>query len=441
VSDAGASVLALSARALHRIAFEGRSADTALKPGQALSASVQAITLGSLRWFGRLEPILEALLGPTRVTPMVRALLLVGLHQLEYSRNPREATVSTAVDAVRKLGQPRASGLVNALLRRYLREREALCNQALRDEAAIYAHPSWLLRALREAWPSYWQQIAELNNTQAPMALRVNRMRCAVPAYQTLLADAGLTARSLDWASQALVLDRATAVQALPGFADGQVSVQDAGAQLASALLAARPGERVLDACAAPGGKTCAILEAAGGDLALTAIDVDDRRLARVAENLARLRLSARLVCADVREHPEWWDGQPFDRILVDAPCSAVGVIRRHPDIKLLRRATDISQFAATQRRILEQCLKMLRPGGCLLYCTCSLLPDENEGVVGSVLSGAVGGARAVPFPPNDSKGSVVWPPQAQFLAHGVQLLPTDAAPTDGFYYAYLTVT
>jgi 16S rRNA (cytosine967-C5)-methyltransferase len=440
VSGAASSALTLSARALRLIALDGRSADAVLKPGGVLAASVQAITLGTLRWYWRLDALLTTLLGPTKVTPPVRALLLVALHQLDHSRNPPEATVSSAVDAVRQLGQPRASGLVNALLRRYLREKETLSLRALGNEAASSAHPAWLLQALRRAWPGQWQSLLELNNTQAPMTLRVNLARSSRAEYQERLTAANLPAHAPGWAPGALVLERPTAVQALPGFADGMVSVQDAGAQLASVLLGALPGERVLDACAAPGGKTGAILEAARGELRLTAADSDADRLQRVAENLSRLQLHANLVCADLGDEPNWWDGQPFDRILVDAPCSGTGVIRRHPDIKVLRRQTDIAGFAATQRRILERTLRLLKPGGRLIYSTCSLLAEENECIVAAVLHD-LPQAQSISLPDLPGDCGVAWPPQTQSCGLGMQLLPTNEAPTDGFYYAGLTVS
>ena len=224
-------------------------------------------------------------------------------------------------------------------------------------------------------------------------------------------------------------------VTELPGFAEGWVSVQDAGAQLACALLAVRAGERVLDACAAPGGKTGALLEAVDGDLSLTAVDVDSARVRRIADNLKRLRRQAQLVTADLRDDLSWWSGDGFDCILLDAPCSATGVIRRHPDIKLLRRAEDVAALARTQRRILEQCLKLLKPGGRLLYSTCSVLPSENERIVEAVLA-AEPKVQALSLP-----GGVQLPAQVLQRSTGMQLLPGNAAQTDGFYYACLTVT
>jgi 16S rRNA (cytosine967-C5)-methyltransferase len=434
VSDTAAAVLAEAARALGKVAFSGASADDVPRRDSGTAAAVRAISLGSLRWYWRLEALLRALLGETRVTPPVRALLLVSLHQLEYSRNPPETVVSSAVDAVRVLKQPRASGLVNALLRRFLREREALLARALIDPAAAAAHPRWLFDAIGEHWPDHWQTILAAGNAHPPMTLRVNLSRASREQYQQRLAQQGLRAHALEWSHSALVLEHPVAVTELPGFAQGDASVQDAGAQLASALLEARSGDRVLDACAAPGGKTGAILEQAA-DIHLTAIDIDPTRTARISDNLSRINLQARVLAADLREDLSWWDGDAFDRILLDAPCSSTGVISRHPDIKLLRRPQDIPGFIRTQRRLLEQCLILLRPGGRLLYSTCSLLPDETEGVVQSVLKERPG-TRAWSLP-----SQVVLPPHSLSRTPGTQLLPGNAAQTDGFYYACLTVT
>jgi len=433
VSEAAATVLAQAARSLQLVAFGGRSADEALERDSKFGASVRAITLGTLRWYWRLDAMTVVLLGNARVVPAVRALLLVSLHQIEYSRNPPETIVSSAVDAVRVLGQPRASGMINALLRRFLRERTALMDLALVDEAAAAAHPRWLFNALRQHWPDRWQQIVDSNNSHPPMTLRVNLSRTALASYQAQLAARGHVARAMSWSPTALTLDVPVAVGELPGFSDGEASVQDAGAQLASALLGARAGERVLDACAAPGGKTGAILESAGGPIDLTAVDVDAGRARLISDNLSRLQLTARIVTADLATGD--WSPEAFDRILLDAPCSATGVIRRHPDIKLLRREQDVSGFVATQRRILERCLGLLKSGGRLLYSTCSLLPDENERLVTAVLAGN-SRARVIPLP-----ADVALPPQTALREVGVQLLPGDAASTDGFYYACLTVT
>jgi 16S rRNA (cytosine967-C5)-methyltransferase len=437
VTDTAALVLAQVARSLASVAFSGRSADDALEQASAPGSTrpaIRAITLGSLRWYWRLDAVATVLLGATSLVPTLRTLLIAALHQLEYSRNPPEVTVSSAVDAVRVLRQPRATGLMNALLRRFLRTRDRLMARVLEDAAAASAHPPWLFAAMREAWPDHWQAIIDSNNSHPPLTLRANLLRGTADDYLGQLRLQGLAAHRPDWSPTALMLDQPVAVSALPGFAQGSASVQDAGAQLASALLGACAGERVLDACAAPGGKTCAILESAPR-IALTAVDIDEARVRRIAENLERLQLNATLIRADLRESLNWWDAQRFDRILVDAPCSGTGVIRRHPDIKLLRRESDIPALVTSQRRILEGCLSMLRAGGRLLYSTCSLMPAENEQLVHSVLA-AHPHVQVVPMPTD-----VALPPQSISRSIGVQLLPGSSALTDGFYYACLTVT
>ncbi len=436
-STAAAVVLAQAARALAAVALDGRAADVALaqvtREGMP-AAAIRAVTLGSLRWYPRLEPVVAGLLAGRPVAPLLRMLLIGALHQLEYSRNPPAASLSSAVDAVRRLEEPGAAGLVNALLRRFLREREALLSAALQSQAAAAAHPQWLFDRLHEAWPGEWEQITAANNAHPPMTLRIDLNRTSVADYLAALAECGCPGRALPWLPAAIVLDRPVAVAQLPGFADGRVCVQDAGAQLASALLDVEPGQRVLDACAAPGGKTGALLEAAD-PLEVTAIDVDPGRLARVAENLQRLGRKATLVTADLREAGTWWDGRPFDRILLDAPCSATGVIRRHPDIKLLRRPEDLPALEASQQALLAQCLRWLRPGGRLLYCTCSVLPEENERSIAAALA-AHPRAREIPLAAHRLR-----PAEALARTHGIQLLPGSAALADGFYYACLTVT
>jgi 16S rRNA (cytosine967-C5)-methyltransferase len=343
--------------------------------------------------------------------------------------------VSSAVDAARLLQQPRAAGMINALLRRFLREREALLAAVLQDPGAASAHPAWMLKAAQAAFPEHWQQIIAADNAHPPMVLRLDLSRTTPADYSELLRQRGLAAQALPWLATALVLATPVAVAQLPGFDEGLVSVQDAGAQLAGVLLAPRPGERVLDACAAPGGKSGALLEAANGAIELTAIDIEPARVEFIAQNLKRLRREARLVAADLGSEPGWWDGVGFDRILLDAPCSSLGVIRRHPDIKLLRRPGDIAALAATQQRLLSRCLELLKPGGRLLYSTCSWLPEENEQVVAAILTA---NPRARPL---GLEGSLPPPVPWQARSLGVQLLPGSKADTDGFYYACLTVT
>ena len=436
-SSAAAEVLAAAARTVAAVAVDGRSFEDAFErvPVAAeLRSAVRAVALGSLRWYLQLEPLVAQLLQGKALAPLLRALLVTALQQLEHSRNPQPTTVSSAVDAARRLQQPRAAAMINALLRRYLREREALRAEELKSDEAATAHPAWLLAALQSAYPQHWQAIVAADNAHPPMTLRIDRSRIEPAAYLEQLQHQGMAARVLPWLPTAIVLAAPTSVRRLPGFDAGWVSVQDAGAQLAAVLLGAEPGERVLDACAAPGGKTGALLEAAGAPIALTAVDIDPERLELVGQNLRRLRREARLVAADLRSSLSWWDGVAFDRILLDAPCSSTGVIRRHPDIRLLRRAGDIAAFAATQQQLLTRCLSLLRPGGRLLYSTCSLLPAENEQVVQAALA-AHGGARLLPLAAPEPL------PPWLVQSRGVQLLPSAEAPTDGFYYACLTVS
>jgi len=427
----GAAALADAARAISAIVFDGRTADVALTPfiQSPDRAAVRAITLGCMRWFLRLAPAVESLLKhPDGVANEIRALLIATAHQIEYSRNPPETSANAAVDAARMLGQKSAAGLVNAVLRRFVAERAALLAEVDVDIAVRTAHPQWLVQALEKAWPDQFESILEANNAHPPMTLRVDLSRVSVADYLAELAAAGIAAQAIVWAPTAVQLDRPVSVNALPGFKEGKVSVQDAGAQLAAELLDARAGMRVLDACAAPGGKTGHILERTPNLAELIAVDSDPERTVRIRDNLRRLKRNANVIAADVRAPEKFWDQKPFDRILVDAPCSSTGVIRRHPDIKLLRRATDIPQLAGAQYAILKACFSMLAPGGRLIYVTCSVLPAENEAVIAR-LREAEPQARAVHVRP---------PPGAIGRSAGFQLLPGGTAQADGFYYAGL---
>ena len=397
---------------------------------------MRAIALGTLRWYLRLEPALEGLMRrPAGIASAVRALLAVSAHQIEYSRNVPQQSVHAAVDAARILGAGRATGLVNALLRRYLAEHATLLARVDQDLAGRTAHPAWLVARLSEVWGKSCESILAANNAHPPMTLRVDLSRTTAPEYMSRLLTAGIDSRKIQWADSAVTLERPQPVDRLPGFAEGIVSVQDAGAQLAAPLLAARAGMRVLDACAAPGGKTGHILEQLGEGAEVTALDIDASRVERIRENLVRLRRSAQLVAGDAREPRSFWDGRPFERILVDAPCSSTGVIRRHPDIKLLRRESDLPALAAGQLAILEAAARMLTVGGRLVYCTCSVLPEENAGVVRRFLEGSP--HMSVAEMPRGAELA----PGALDLAVGVQLLPGAEAGSDGFYYACLEKT
>jgi 16S rRNA (cytosine967-C5)-methyltransferase len=434
----GAPALAGAAQALDAVVTGGQSADAALArfEGAGERAAVRAIALGSMRWYLRLLPAVEALLARSAaVSPPMRALLVVAAHQIVYSRNAPELTVQAAVDAARLMKSARATGFVNAVLRRFVRERVDLLKQADLHESARTAHPEWLIEALRTAWPIDYPSILDANNAHPPMTLRVDLTRGTASGYVAELASAAIESHAIQWISSGVILTRPLPVQDLPGFADGRVSVQDAGAQLAPLLLDLRPGMRVLDACAAPGGKTGHLLESASGDVMLTALDIDSGRLARVGENLKRLRRDARLLQGDASNPESFWDGQPFDRILVDVPCSATGIIRRHPDIKLLRRESDIAQLVREQLAILRAASRMLAPGGRLLYSTCSILPEENEAVVAAFL------ADTPELKPVTTPSAAKLAPAARERAVGVQLLPGSEAGTDGFYYACLEKT
>jgi 16S rRNA (cytosine967-C5)-methyltransferase len=430
----GSPALAGAARAISAV-LRGRSADEALAPFDSLPerAATRAIALGSLRWYLRLRPAIDALIDARWRKPgtPLHALLVAAAHQVEYSRNVPQVSVHAAVDATRILGEPRASGLVNAVLRRFVSERSALLARLDSDPAIASAHPGWMITALKEAWPEHAAGLIAANNQHPPLTLRVDLSRRSVPEYLEELSRAGLSGHALVWAPAAVQLERPVPVAAIPGFAQGYVAVQDAGAQLAAPLLEARPGMRVLDACAAPGGKTVHLLEQSPG-VELLAVDVDEVRVTRIRENLTRSGRDAQLAAMDVRALQSGLDPAPFDRILLDAPCSSTGVIRRHPDIKLLRRATDVAPLAAAQLEILQAAFRLLAPGGRLLYCTCSVLPVENEAVVREFLA-AEPAAR-----PRRLPAASELAPGALERSVGVQLLPGGPAGSDGFYYACL---
>ena len=408
-----------------------RSLTEALPPTAAGrdAALVRELVSGTLRLLPRLEALASILItrAPKPRDRVVESLILVGLYQLIAMRIPDHAAVSASVSATRVLQRARAGALVNAALRRFQREREALLAQVERDQGARWLMPPWLLQRLRRAYPADWQAIVEASNGRGPMFLRVNRLRCTTADYAARLSACGFMAQTLPGQPEALRLAEPVAAARLPGFADGLVSVQDAGAQWAAALLDPQAGERILDACAAPGGKTAHLLERAAGRLQLTALDVDPARLETVGAALRRLGLEARLVHADAtRPTPEWAE-PPYQRILLDAPCSATGVMRRHPDIKHLRRPSDIAALTATQAALLDALWGLLAPGGRLLYVTCSLLPEENAEQI-AAFRGRHGDAQEDPLPPQLGRAQ----------AHGHQLLPADDGP-DGFFFALLS--
>ena len=388
----------------------------------------QDLAFGTARWQPRLSALAEKLLQkPFKAADAdVEALLLVGLYQLLYTRVPPHAAIGETVGCADKLKKPWAKGLLNAVLRNAQRESETIFAELERDPVVRTAHPRWLQKSLKAFWPEQWEAICAANNAHPPMILRVNRRHHDRDAYLGLLSDAGIAATPCVYSRDGIVLEAATDVRSLPGFAEGWISVQDEAAQLAADLLDLAPGQRVLDACCAPGGKTCHILEAEPALAGVVAVDLEAKRLVRVKENLERLGLSAELIAADGRDTAAWWDGKPFQRILLDAPCSATGVIRRHPDIKLTRQADDIAALAQLQGELLDALWKTLEVGGILLYATCSTLPTENTDVIAAFLE-RTPGARELDLA---TTAGIKQP-------HGRQLLAQQGGH-DGFYYAKL---
>ncbi len=393
----------------------GRSLPDALErleTGSSLGAAVQDLAYGTLRNLGLLDALLAELLRKP-VKPALHALLLAALYQLRARPRTSHTTVDQAVRAVSRL-EPAAKGLANAVLRNYLRQADALVARCDSD-TAHYSYPQWWIDRVRAAWPQHWESVLNAGNLHPPMTLRVNRRRLTAEQYLARLGERGLAGELVG--AQAILLERPLPIESVPGFGAGEVSIQDAGAQLAAPLLDVRPGMRVLDACAAPGGKAGHILELA--DCALTALDSDPARVPRISDNLARLGFCARVVCGDCSSPAGWSNGGLFDRILLDAPCTASGVVKRHPDIKWLRRESDVARLAATQSRMLDALWQQLAPGGKLLYATCSVFPQENAQTIDFFLARG-NGARRLPLAGLE----------------GGQLLPD--ARQDGFFYALL---
>lgn len=391
-------------------------------------AFVQAVCYGVCRFYSRLDIILSHLLQkPMKAKDSdVHALLLVGLYQLMDMRVPSHAAVSETVNAAEKLKKSWARGLINAVLREYLRHQERIAEKIKHDPESEYAHPSWWIEKIQQAWPDHGQAILLANNVHPPMALRVNTRQSTREEYLAVLHEKNLMAKEIPETANGIILESPMSVEALPGFSEGKVSVQDGAAQLAAPLLNLQPGLRVLDACAAPGGKLMHILEIEPNLGALVAVEKEGERVAAIKENLARLRLNAQCICHDVGDVSGWWDGQLFDRILLDAPCSGSGVIRRHPDIKLLRQATDIPKLAEEQLRLLQALWPLLTPHGQLLYVTCSIFPEENEEVLRKFL--------VTQQDAHEEKIHARWGLSREI---GRQILP-GMYEMDGFYYACL---
>ncbi|HIF9255760.1 TPA: 16S rRNA (cytosine(967)-C(5))-methyltransferase RsmB [Photobacterium damselae] len=421
------NVRAAAAQVIYQVVDQGQSLSTALPAAQQQikerdQALLQEICYGVLRWLPRLESITQKLMdkplkGKQRV---FHHLILVGLYQLGYMRIPAHAAVAETVNATKNLKKPQLRGLVNAILRNYQRQQQELDAQAVSHDAGKYGHPSWLLKLLKQAYPNDVDAICAANNTKAPMWLRVNRQHHNRDEYRKLLDAEGIATELHPQAGDALRLLSPCDVYKLPGFEQGWVSVQDAAAQLAIEYLQPQSGELILDCCAAPGGKTAHILEHVPS-AQVVAIDCDEHRLARVHDNLQRLNLQAKVLCADARYPDKWWDGDKFDRILLDAPCSATGVIRRHPDIKWLRRGEDIAALAQLQAEIFDAMWLQLKSGGTLVYATCSITPQENRDQVSAFLTRTADATLV---------GSEATNP-------GRQILPGEEN-MDGFYYAVL---
>jgi 16S rRNA (cytosine967-C5)-methyltransferase len=435
---AAASARSLSAHAVARVLREGVTLDAALKDALVaadpkLFSAVRSLSYGAVRGYFRHEAILAKLLSqPVRSLDfLVRALLSVALYELEDERTPEYAVVDAAVMTAKATDAARAAGLINAVLRRYLRERQALDLEIGRRPDTRHAAPIWLADRLRADWPVRWTQLLAASDAQAPMWLRVNSRLTTAAEYLGELRSAGISARAEERVPYAIVLESPCDVHELPGFAQGLVSVQDLGAQCVMFPLALSRDLRVLDACAAPGGKTALIAEREPNLKKLAAVDIDPHRLARVRENLSRGSLHADIVTGDSAHPANWWDGTPFDRILLDAPCSGLGVIRRHPDIRLRKSPSDIDKLPALQGRLLRAAWGLLAPGGRLVYVTCTVTRSENHDVIAGFLAGTPGAAIV---PAEDWQG---WPGFGEADEFGRQILPGEAG-ADGFYYAAL---
>ncbi|MDP1634563.1 MAG: 16S rRNA (cytosine(967)-C(5))-methyltransferase RsmB [Gallionellaceae bacterium] len=413
-----------AARTVGKVVHDGRNLTEVLKESLRRQANLtpqergalQDLCYGTLRHYSRLTFVLDSLLERPVQDYQLRCLLLVALYQLQHTRAGQHVIVDQAVRATRNVNGA-AGGLVNAVLRNFLRKQQSLLEAADRQEASRYAYPQWWIDAMKAQYGEQADAILLAGNRHPPMTLRANARLTTASEYLKLLASRDFAAHIV--APDALMLERPVAVERLPEFAEGRVSVQDAGAQFAARLLDVHDGMRVLDACAAPGGKSAHLLELR--DIELHALDKDEQRLQRVRENMSRLHLEARVICGDAAAPQGWWDGKPYQRILADVPCSASGVVRRHPDIKWLRKPGDIDAFAAQQEQILEALWPLLERGGKLLYATCSIFERENRGVIGAFLKRHEQAARLELTVPGMVDG---------------QLLPNDEH--DGFFYALL---
>jgi len=433
------NIRALAAKCCYAVIDQGRSLSDELPKQQDKlmgkdKGLLQEICYGVLRYLPELENDVQHLVqkpikGKQRV---FHFLLLVGVYQIRYMRIPDHAAVSETVAATKPLKNNHMKGLVNAVLRGFLRTLEAESKNVSKTPKKLpdpikYNHPGWFIKKVQASYPEQWQMILEANQNKPPMWLRTNQQHHTSEEYQALLLEADIEIASVETNSKAISLVKPLDVAKLPGFDQGWVSVQDGAAQQAALLLDCQPNDAVLDCCAAPGGKTCHIIEQTPNIASMTAIDIEEGRLTRVHENLDRLKLNATVITADAATK-EWWSGDKFDRILLDAPCSGTGVIRRHPDIKWLRKADDIDKLVILQQQILDNIWSLLKPGGTLLYVTCSVLPEENCLQISRFIENNAD-AQLVAIERNNL--------DTDEKAIGWQLLP-DAENMDGFYYAKL---
>jgi len=389
-------------------------------------ALYRQLCYGVLRFYPKLTGLTELLVEkPLKEKDSdIKMLLLIGIYQLTEMRIPDHAAISTTVNATKALKKHWAKGFVNGVLRNWQRNNSDLL--AKLTTAQTQSHPQWLHDELIQAWPEHAAAIESANNQHPPMCLRVNHQRCSVDDYIEMLAAQDIEANRCDFTEQGIRLSHAVPVEQLPQFSAGWVSVQDEAPQLSASLMTLAADQRVLDACCAPGGKTCHLLELQPQLQELIALDIDQQRLQKVEHNLQRLKLQATLISGDASEPETWWDQQPFDRILLDAPCSATGVIRRNPDIKLHRQPSDIVKLAKLQRKILDALWPTLKPNGRLVYATCSVLPEENEQIVASFCEQQEDATHIV----IDASWGIPRP-------YGRQLFPQDNGH-DGFYYAVI---
>lgn len=405
---------------------KGVQLDRLLQADKNLSSLSKTICYGVCRHYFRLQVLADSLVDKRPKDLDLWLVLLIGLYQLQYLNKPEYATVQETVALVNKINKKWAKGLVNAVLRRFCRERSDIMARLESQSDYMSGHPGWFVSRVKKDWPSQWQMILKANDEHPPMSLRVNLQHLQRDTCLQRLRDAGIAANPLAFSPAGIMLESACDVSDLPGFSEGDISVQDEAAQLAAPLLALEPGLRVLDVCAAPGGKTCHILELMPDLADCIAIDIDERRLQRVHDNLKRFGLQATVKSGDALLPSTWWDGQLFDRILLDAPCSATGVIRRHPDIKLLRTEHDIQAVVKLQADILASIWPLLRPGGMMVYATCSIMKAENEQQIANFVnthpdSTCAGGEKS-------------W---GVDTGYGWQLLPGQHN-SDGFFYSVL---